>query len=95
MGLILLISLTVTASLLVVGILLVGALLVLPVLSASQVAKNLRQTTYFSIAISLFSILAGIILSFLLNVPPSAMITLLLVAILGVLKISARYWKNS
>lgn len=94
-GLIILISLTVTASLLVVGILLVGALLILPVLSASQIAKNLRQTTYFSIAISLFSVLTGIILSFLLNIPASSAITLLLVAILGVLKVSARYSKNS
>lgn len=47
-----------------VGILLIGALMVIPVATAFQFSKSFRQAIFFSILISLFSVISGLYLSY-------------------------------
>jgi zinc transport system permease protein len=58
----------------------------LPVLAAAQIARDLRQTAYLAVGISLSAMVTGILLSFFLDIPPSATVTLLLVGTFGILK---------
>lgn len=73
-----------------VGILLVTALLVIPTLIALLLGKSFRQTTVLAISISALASAIGIISSFWLDVPPSGLIVLLLLA--GYLITS--FWKK-
>lgn len=79
--LLLLTALTVALSIQVVGVLLIGALLVIPVLSALQVATSFRQAAFFSLGCSLVSVLTGLFASVSLNLPSGGSIVL---AALGV-----------
>ncbi|HVY67322.1 MAG TPA: metal ABC transporter permease [Patescibacteria group bacterium] len=62
-------AVTVSLSMRVVGILLIGALMVIPVLAAMQLAKSFSQTLKYAVAFSLISVIAGLFLSFYLNLP--------------------------
>jgi zinc transport system permease protein len=77
---ILLTGLTVAISMPIIGVLLVSALMVIPVVAALQLKKNFFQTVLFAEAISLFSIASGIISSFYLNLPTGG--TIVLIALL-------------
>jgi len=57
----------VVLSLRIVGGLLIGALTVIPVAAASQLATSLRQTMLLAIAFGLFAVIAGLFLSFYLD----------------------------
>ncbi len=63
-----------------VGILLVSALIVIPTLIALNVSRSFRQTVIISSISSLISVLAGILFSFVLDIPPSGSIVLILFA---------------
>ncbi len=67
---------TISLSMRIVGILLIGALTVVPVLTAAQMAQSFRQTLIFSIIISLFSVIAGLFLSFYYNLPSGGTIVI-------------------
>lgn len=69
-------ALLMALSLPIVGALLLGALLVLPVLSALQLRLGFRSTTFFAIAFSLLSVLAGLLLSATFNLPSGATVVL-------------------
>lgn len=60
---------TVAVSIQVVGALLVGALIVIPVLTAMQYANSFGQTIIYGVVFSLSSVLLGLIASFYLNLP--------------------------
>lgn len=62
-----LIALIVMLSIKWVGILIINALLILPAASSRNIAGNMREYTLFSILISLFSGIVGLIVSFSLN----------------------------
>lgn len=75
---------TVTLAMRVVGILLVGALMVIPVLASLQVARGFRTTIVIAAAIGLFAVIAGLFAAYYRNVPASGVITLItLAALLG------------
>jgi zinc transport system permease protein len=57
-------ALIISLSMRIVGILLIGALMVVPVLSAMQWARSFRQTIVFSIIFSVCSVAAGLFLSY-------------------------------
>lgn len=59
-----LVAVTVTASLQMVGVLLIGALMVVPVLSAMQLNKGFRVTLIFSVLFSLISVFSGFMLAY-------------------------------
>jgi len=67
-----------------VGILMINALLILPAASARNVARSARQYTMLSLAISLFSGILGLVLSYLWDVSAGPMIVLILGCVFGV-----------
>ena len=67
-----------------VGILMINALLILPAASARNVARSARQYTLLSLAISLFSGILGLALSYLWDVSAGPMIVLILGCIFGI-----------
>ncbi|MBF0517693.1 MAG: metal ABC transporter permease [Nitrospirae bacterium] len=52
----------------IVGALLIGALMVVPVVTAMQFAVSFKKTLFMSIAISLISVISGLVLSYYLNI---------------------------
>lgn len=74
--LIILAALTVALAIPIVGILLISALIVIPVVTALQLKKSFVQTILYAEAISLFSVITGIIGSFYLNIPAGGAIVL-------------------
>jgi zinc transport system permease protein len=79
--LILLAALTVSLAIPIVGVLLIAALIVIPVITALQLHKSFRQTIIYAEFISVFSVIAGILLSFYLNLATGGTIVLIMVAI--------------
>ena len=79
--LIILAALTVSLAITMVGVLLIAALIVIPVVTALQFKKNFFATIIYAEAISLVSVLAGILVSYYLNMPVGATIVLLMIAI--------------
>ena len=67
---------TVAVSMRIVGILLIAALMVLPVIAANRVAWSLRSTLLLSMAIGLGSVLAGLTISYYADLPPGGTIVL-------------------
>jgi len=78
--LIILAALTVALAIPIVGILLIAALIVIPVLTALQLKKSFLHTIFYSEVISLISVIAGIISSFYLNLPAGGAIVLIALA---------------
>ena len=79
--LIVLSAFTVALSIPIVGVLLISALIVIPVISALLLKKSFLATIFYSEIFSLFSVIAGIILSFYLNIPAGGAIVLITLAI--------------
>lgn len=67
--LMLLAAITVALSMRIVGVLLVGALMVIPVLTAMQYGKSFSKTLGYAIGFSLLSSIVGLFVSFYLNLP--------------------------
>ena len=60
-----------------IGILLINSLLILPAASSRNIAKNMRQYHLFAIIISLISGIAGILISYYINIPTGPAIVIL------------------
>jgi len=60
----------------VTGIMLVSALLILPPLTALQLSVSFKTTIVASVIFSVLSVICGIILSFLLNIPAGGTIVI-------------------
>jgi zinc transport system permease protein len=61
----------------VVGTMLISSLIIIPAITALQISKTFKLTIVLSIVFAVFSILSGIILSFILNIPTGATIVLI------------------
>jgi zinc transport system permease protein len=83
-------ALTVVLAMRVVGIMLISALLVLPAVTALQIGKGFRTTIVIAGAIGVVSVVLGIFISFLADIPTGATIVLLSFAIF----LAAFIWKN-
>lgn len=79
--LIMLAALTVSLAIPVIGVLLIAALLVIPVITALQFKKSFSQTILYAEIISLFSVIAGIFTSFYFNLSASGAIVLIMLII--------------
>lgn len=75
--LVLLTALTVVLAMKVVGILLISALLIVPAVASLQVARGFRATIIWAVVFAVFSVVAGIFGSFVMNLPTGATIVLL------------------
>ncbi len=76
MLLVVLAAVTVSLAMRVVGVLLVGALMVIPVLTAMQLTRSFRGTVIIAVAASLLSVLLGLLASLQWNLPSGATIVL-------------------
>jgi zinc transport system permease protein len=63
-------AVTIALSMRVVGILLIAALMVLPVIAASRIAWSMRSAILIAMAIGLASVLTGITVAYYANLPP-------------------------
>ncbi|MDD5223567.1 MAG: metal ABC transporter permease, partial [bacterium] len=70
-------AVTVVLAVRVVGIMLISALLILPAVTALQVARGFRGALLISVLASVLSVLAGITLAFFLDLPAGATIVML------------------
>jgi zinc transport system permease protein len=73
-------ALFIAFSMRIVGVLLISALMIIPVLSAIQIAKSFAHTIGIACAISLVSMFIGLISSFYMNIPtgPAVVVVCLL-----------------
>ncbi|MDP3997332.1 MAG: metal ABC transporter permease [Candidatus Andersenbacteria bacterium] len=83
--LVVLAAVTVALSIRIVGALLVGALMVVPVLSAIQFGRSFKRSILLSILFSLVAVVVGLFLSFYIGLPTGG--TIVIVA-LGIFMIS-------
>ena len=67
---------TIALSMRIVGVLLIAALMVLPVIAAGRVAWSVRSTILIAIAIGLASVFAGLTISYYGDLPPGGTIVL-------------------
>lgn len=72
-----LIAIIVMISIRWIGILLINSLLILPAASSRNIAKNMRSYHLISVLFSLFSGIAGLIMSYYWNIPTGPMIVLI------------------
>ncbi len=79
--LIVLAALTVSLSIPIVGVLLIAALMVIPVVTALQLRTSFSKTILYAEIVSLFSVVAGIITSFYLNLSTGGTIVLVMLVI--------------
>lgn len=79
--LIILSAFTVALAIPIVGVLLIAALIVIPVVTALQFGKSFKKTILIAEVISIFSVISGIIVSFYLNLSSGGTIVLISIAI--------------
>lgn len=88
--LVILTAITVSLSMRVVGILLIGALMVIPVVTAMQIARSFYQSVLFSVGFALFSVTTGLFLAYYFNLPAGGAIVLLSLGIFGLVALFKR-----
>lgn len=81
---IIIVAMVISASMRVVGILLVSALITLPVAVSMRITKGFKQLIILSVIIGEFSVIAGLVLAFYMNISPGGEIVVLLVLILAI-----------
>ena len=79
---IILVALVISASMRIVGILLVSAMMTLPVASAMRITTSFKQLMFVSIILGEISVIVGLFLGFHLNISPGGTIVLVSIAIL-------------
>ena len=79
--LVVLTAVIVSLSMRIVGILLVGALMVIPVMAAMQFKKSFLKTMIISVIISIFSVISGLFLAYYLGWASGGTITLISILI--------------
>lgn len=72
-------AMTVVAALQMVGVLLIGALMVVPVLTAMQWRRGFRITLFLAIGCSLFSVVSGFFLAYFFNLASGGAIVIVAV----------------
>ena len=95
LGLAVLTAATITVSMRVVGILLVGALIVIPVLVSIRVVKGLTRTVLESSAIGVFVAVFGMVISFYADLAPGGSIVLTSIALLIIVEAGAFIKRSS
>ena len=90
---IILVALVISASMRIVGILLVSAMMTLPVASAMRITSSFKQLMFVSILFGEAAVIAGLFLGFHLDISPGGTIVLVSIAVLnrvGVVKNAQR-----
>jgi zinc transport system permease protein len=74
-------GLTVVTSIQLVGVLLISALFVIPNVTAIMYGKGFKPTAILSISFSVFSVVTGILVSYVLDITPAGTIVLLSIGV--------------
>lgn len=69
-------AVTVSLSMRIVGVLLIGALMVIPVITAMQFNRSFRLTLFLSVFISLLSVITGLLFSYCFDLASGGTIVL-------------------
>lgn len=77
-------ALVIAASIRIVGVLLVSALMTLPVASAMRLANSFKQLIFFSIIFAELAVVIGLISGYYLSIPPGGTIVLVAIIILSI-----------
>ncbi|WP_338451598.1 metal ABC transporter permease [Niallia oryzisoli] len=88
---IIMVALVIAASMRVVGVLLVSALMTLPVAAAIRIAKGFKQTIFYSILFGEISVVGGLFISYYLDLAPGGTIVMISIIIL-ILSILVKKW---
>ncbi|MEK7166404.1 MAG: metal ABC transporter permease, partial [Patescibacteria group bacterium] len=83
-------AVVVVASIRIVGVLLIGALMVIPVVTASLISKSFKQTLLLSVVLSLCVVITGLFASYYFNVPAGGSIVLLALGVFGLVSINKK-----
>jgi zinc transport system permease protein len=86
-------SVAVIVSMRLVGILLVSSLIVIPNVTALLFGKGFKKTALISVSVSIFSVVAGIAISYAANLAPAGTIVLISTAVFLVV-LAARYYSK-
>lgn len=86
-----LIALTVSVVMKVVGALLIGALMIIPVISAMQIVKGFKASILVAIGVALISVVIGLTSSYYANLPAGATIVIVSILLFIVTSIFKRY----
>lgn len=90
---IILVALTVSLAIPIIGILLITALIVIPVVTALQLRKSFKKTILYSEIFSIFSVVSGIFISYYFNLSTGGTIVLLMLGIFLIVMLGKRYFK--
>ncbi len=76
-------GITVVTSIQLVGVLLISALFVIPNVTAIMYGKGFKQTAIISMSFSIFSVVVGILISYVFDITPAGTIVLLSIGLLA------------
>ncbi len=85
-------ALVVAIGMRVVGVLLIGALMVVPVLAATRLGLSFKATAVMSVIISLFSVLTGLVLSYYYDLAAGGSIVLVAIGIFALTSLNS--WRR-
>ncbi|WP_240376634.1 metal ABC transporter permease [Bacillus piscicola] len=91
----LLTALVIAMSMKVVGILLVGALVSLPVASALQLSKSFKQLLVWSVVFGEAAVITGVFFSYHFNIATGGMIVVMMSVMLAVVVVWSEKWRFS
>jgi ABC-type Mn2+/Zn2+ transport systems, permease components len=77
-------GITVVTSIQLVGVLLISALFVIPNVTAIMYGRGFKQTAIISMSFSVFSVVVGILISYIFDITPAGTIVLLSIGLLGI-----------
>ncbi|SEQ28234.1 metal ABC transporter permease [Piscibacillus halophilus] len=80
---ILMTALVISASIRIVGVLLVSALMTLPVATGMRIAKSFKQTIFYSIIYGEIAVIVGLITGYYFEIPPGGTIVITSALLLG------------
>lgn len=83
-----LLAMTIVAGVKLLGVILINALLIIPASAAKNLATSLKSWIWWTLILSLITVLGGIILSVLINTPPGATIAIFA----GILFVLTHLW---
>lgn len=87
-------ALVIAASIRIVGVLLVSALMTLPVASAMRIAVSYKQLIFYSILFAELSVIIGLITGYYLNIPPGGTIVVTAIIILLIVLSMKKLFSN-
>ncbi|MBM7650025.1 zinc transport system permease protein [Bacillus ectoiniformans] len=91
---IVLVALVIAASMRIIGVLLVSALMTLPVAASMRLAKGFKQTIFFSVLFGEIAVIAGLFSAFYLDLAPGGTIVvssiIILLAVISIKRVGKR-----